>query len=317
MIVSSLSSPFLRRMSLFVMAAILLCGFGLPPAAADEPRVLPASNTALLARASGAAARRLVAGLPVAAGTKVGLRQEGTAALDADVREALLQALNAKKIQCVLLPSTADAAKEASAPAAAPATSDTTAGRPTGMPGGELDLAAMAAQAKTAPASAFDQLQAERAAQEARAESIRVARGAAPSATGTAAGAAPGAQAATAAVPAGLPVLTWRVQEARVDYVRQYRSGIFGAQRIERRARADLSLRLTPAGAEGVTWSAQADTSIGDVVPKSEIAALEDRTRPETKPQLPQSGGVKKIVEPVLVIILVAGLVSLFYQNRP
>jgi hypothetical protein len=98
--------------------------------------------------------------------------------------------------------------------------------------------------------------------------------------------------------------------------VRQFRSDLFGAQRIERRARADLALRLTPAGSDGVAWSASVDTALGDVVLKSEISALEDRTRPETRPTLPQSS-FKKVLEPVLVIVLVAGLVSLFYQNRP
>ena len=63
-------------------------------------------------------------------------------------------------------------------------------------------------------------------------------------------------------------------------------------------------------------WSATADTSLGDVVMKSEIATLEDRTRPETKP-IPPSSSIKKYIEPALVVILIAGLVSLFYQNRP
>ena len=121
----------------------------------------------------------------------------------------------------------------------------------------------------------------------------------------------------TTAAAGDLPVVTWRVQEARVDYVRQFRSGLFGAHRIERRARADFALRYSAPGSDGVTWSAAADTAIGDVVLKSEISALEDRTRPESRPTLPPSGGVKKIVEPLLVVVLVAGLVSLFYQNRP
>jgi hypothetical protein len=48
----------------------------------------------------------------------------------------------------------------------------------------------------------------------------------------------------------------------------------------------------------------------------SDLSALEDRQRPETRPVAPSSS-MGKIVEPVLVVVLIAGLVSLFYQNRP
>ena len=98
--------------------------------------------------------------------------------------------------------------------------------------------------------------------------------------------------------------------------MRQFRGGLLGAHRVERRARVDVALRLTPAGAEAITWTATADTTVGDVVLKSELAALEDRTRPETRPTLPSSS-FKKVLEPALVVVLIAGLVSLFYQNRP
>jgi len=98
--------------------------------------------------------------------------------------------------------------------------------------------------------------------------------------------------------------------------VRQFRGGLFGSPRVERRARVDLAIRLAPAGSDAITWSASADSTVGDVVHKSELAALEDRTRPETRPTLPSSS-FKKVLEPALVVVLIAGLVSLFYQNRP
>ena len=269
---------------LFTLALVLAP----PPAArADDAgevtRALPPSNTALLARASHAAARRLVAQVPLAAGVTVGLQQEGDGKLDADVREALLQALNARQIKCVLLEPIAatGAAAEAAAPAEA-------------APG-----------AAAAPSAANVNLS-DMTAQAARADSARGAGGAAPG----------GATPLPVVEREHMPILTWRVQEARVDYVRQFRSGLFGAHRVERRARADLALRMTPVGSEGVAWSAAADTALGDIVLKSEISALEDRTRPETRPALPQSS-VKKVIEPVLVVVLIAGLVSLFYQNRP
>ena len=297
------------------VALVLGAGGGpAPAAAADAPgtvtRPLAPSNTALLARAAHGAARQLVAQVPLAAGTQVGLRAEGDGALDADMREALLQALNERRIRCLLLAPAADGAGGDSLAAAGgedrPRPSGPGGGSGTVTPGlgDATDLAAIARQAAEAQAG-YERLQAERREQEARADSL--AR------LGGGGGARDAARDAT---PADLPVLTWRVQEARVDYVRMFRGGLFGAQRVERRARADLALRLAPAGGEAIAWSASADSTVGDVVLRSELAALEDRTRPETRPQLP-SASFKKVLEPALVVVLVAGLVSLFYQNRP
>jgi hypothetical protein len=113
-----------------------------------------------------------------------------------------------------------------------------------------------------------------------------------------------------------LPILSIRVLEARVDYVRQFRGGLFGAQRIERRALASLTGRLSPPASDAVSWTANADSTVGDVVLKSDLASLEDRQRAETRGTVP-SAGFKKVLEPLLVVVLIAGLVSLFYQNRP
>ena len=298
----------------FALVALACLGLASPAFAVDDPgtvtRPLAPSNTALLARAAHGAARRVVAHLPLTPGTRVGLRPEGTDRLDADMREALLQALNGRRITCVLLPPLAE---EDSIAAAAAAGAPERPGAPGGDASGEgaaadapRNLASLMREAQETQRS-FDGLQAERQAQAARAESL--------SRQGGGTGSPVAATTALAAAP-GLPILTWRVQEARVDYVRMFRGGIFGAHRIERRARADLALRLTPAGSDAIAWSASADSTVGDVVLRSELSALEDRTRPETRPQLP-SASFKKVLEPALVVVLIAGLVSLFYQNRP
>jgi hypothetical protein len=294
--------------TLVVLGAARLAAPVVPALAAGDARAvtkpLADSNTALLARAALGAARHLVAQVPLTPGARVGLRPEGDGKLDADMREALLQALNARSIHCVLLPPLGGV-KEAGTPARTAADSGaepTITAPPLTLGDGAGDLAGLAA--RSGP-QATATLREERAAQAARADSLaRLPAG----------GAAAGVS--LLATPGDLPVLTWRVQEARVDYVRQFRGGLLGAHRVERRARADLALRLTPAGSNAVSWSAAADSTVGDVVLKSELSALEDRTRPETRPQLPQSS-YKKVLEPVLVVVLVAGLVSLFYQNRP
>jgi hypothetical protein len=71
---------------------------------------------------------------------------------------------------------------------------------------------------------------------------------------------------------AGLAVLTYRARGARRLRAGVPR-GLFGAERIERRATARIALRLLAPGSEAVRWSATADTSLGDVVMKSEIAS--------------------------------------------
>lgn len=276
-----------RRIALAPLFALLALAAPAVPAAAGGgavTRPLAPTNTALLGKAAHGAAGRLVAQVPLSPGAKVGLRPEGAGKLDADVREALLQALTERRISCVLLP-------------ALDVPTDSAEAAATAAPRGPGAANAAAADSAAAPAD-FAALQAERRAQAARAESLARASG------------------SVLAAPGDLPVLTWRVQEARVDYVRQFRGGLLGAQRVERRARVDVALRLTPAGAAAITWTATADTTVGDVVLKSELAALEDRTRPETRPTLPSSS-FKKVLEPALVVVLIAGLVSLFYQNRP
>jgi hypothetical protein len=113
-----------------------------------------------------------------------------------------------------------------------------------------------------------------------------------------------------------LPVLVFEVEEARIDYPRMYRSGIFGGQHVERRAMARVSARILKAETRAVQWVGVADTSLSDVVPRSDLKLLEDRTRAETRGTVPTSDWTK-IAEPALVAVLVVGLVALFYSNRP
>lgn len=287
-----------------VVAACLAHPAG-PARAATDPRVAGASsprvvatrtNTEMLVAAARAVARSLAARVPLAPGSRVALQPEGRDPVDTDLTEALLLALNDKGFTCELVP----APTPDTAIAITPTVPDTTG----------LTAAAAAAGGGSPGREAYAKLQAERKAQAARADSL---------ATLAAALAAAHPVSPSHGLPAnavGLPLLSYRVAEGRVDYVRSLRSGIFGSERLERRATARVTLKLRSPGDDAVRWSASADTSFGDVVPKADIGALEDRTRPETRPMAPQSN-LKKIVEPTLVVALVAGLVALFYQNRP
>jgi hypothetical protein len=256
------------------------------------------SNAQLLLGAVRAVAHQLVYQAPLTPGMRVALRADAGEGVESDVADALVMALNQRHIECVVLPPLAGGETALAAPAAPAA--DTTAAVPK-----SADMQSLGAYAR---------LQAERVAQAARADSIARARGAAPETPAERPSAA--SVLANGGVTGSLPVLTYRVPEARVDYVRIFRGGLFGAERIERRASARVALRLQSPGSDAVRWSASADTTISDVVMRSEITALEDRQRPETRPLAPTSN-LKKVVEPVLVVVLIAGLVSLFYQNRP
>ncbi|MGH7726978.1 MAG: hypothetical protein ACREOU_16260 [Candidatus Eiseniibacteriota bacterium] len=295
---------------------------------APVERVLPPSNSAILLDALRGASSRLVKQAPLTPGTKVALRPSGETPLDQDVRDAVIEALTRRGLQCVLLPPGDSASVPGAAPSSAPAPPPAagTSGTP---PAGSTPPPSLSGMSQD-----FAALQAERQAQAARAESLaRMTPGGGTdgSATGadgvTSPGGAPPAGAAASAPaqsmsgPAAgtngpLPILSIRVLEARVDYVRQFRGGLFGAQRIERRALASLTGRLSPPASDAVSWTANSDSTVGDVVLKSDLASLEDRQRPETRGTVP-SAGFKKVLEPLLVVVLIAGLVSLFYQNRP
>jgi len=113
-----------------------------------------------------------------------------------------------------------------------------------------------------------------------------------------------------------MPLLVISLDESRVDYPRLFRSGLFGGMHVERRALVTLSAKLLRPDTRAVYWVGQADTSLADYVRKSEVPLLEDAAVPETKGTVPQQSW-QKMVEPVLVVGLIIGLVSLFYTNRP
>jgi hypothetical protein len=126
----------------------------------------------------------------------------------------------------------------------------------------------------------------------------------------------PGETASQPAAESDLPLLVVSLDESRVDYPRLFRSGLFGGLHVERRALVTLSAKLMRPDTRAVYWVGSADTSLADYVRKSEVPLLEDAAIPETKGNVPTQSW-QKMVEPVLVVGLIIGLVSLFYTNRP
>ena len=273
-----------------LVAAAGWLGGAAPAAAAKKP--LPESNLVLLDRALAAAARQLVEAAPLPAGGRVALAKAEDTPLALDVERALLEALTAKRIEVWLVPATAAPAETAAAGRAGAAAA------PPEAPRGDETMAELQArqraQAAAKPEPVFD-----------------------PGTGGAAAAGAPaGGAAASAAEVDGLPLLSVHPDEARVDYPRLYRSGLFGGMMVERRAITRLSARLLRPQSRAVYWTSAADTSLADHVAKSEVKLLEDPQRAETRGTVP-SQSWQKVIEPVLVVVLVVGLVSLFYTNRP
>ena len=246
------------------------------PAAAGEPKVLPESNLSLLDRGLVEAARTLVARSPIAAGSKIALKRLPEAPISAAATRAVLAALTERRVEVWVVTGVAPESGAALERAAPTGASPTTVE--------EMRERALARARTGSSGAVFD----------------------------------PGTGSASDAAPdeLDLPLLVVNVDEARVDYPRLFRSGLFGGLHVERRAIASLSGELRRPGTRSVYWVGAADTSLADHVMRSEVALLEDATHPETKGTVP-SQSWQKVIEPVLVVGLVVGLISLFYTNRP
>ena len=113
----------------------------------------------------------------------------------------------------------------------------------------------------------------------------------------------------------GEPLLEYGVTTARVSYLRLV-GFIPGRVRIERQALVEggLTLRL-PTNAT-VLWSREASFNLVDRFPRGSLALVEDERFSELKGAVPDRN-FEKALEPVIVVAVVAGLVALFFQNRP
>lgn len=272
------------------LAALLVTAAGLvaaaPPAQAAKKK-LPVSNLALLDRTLAEAARQIVESAPLEPGSRVALVKAEDNPLLLDAERALLAALTARRMDVWMVP--AAAVGESTAVPVRIGAEDLDGGPITSETIAELQARQrqLSAQAKT------------------------------PEVYDPGSGPAPlGAGLQTPPEVAELPVLRLRVEEARVDYPRLYRSGLFGGLHVERRALSRLSARLLRPESRAVYWVGVADTALADNVAKSEVRVLEDPSRPETRGTVPTQSW-QKVVEPVLVVALIAGLVTLFYTNRP
>jgi hypothetical protein len=246
-------------------------------AAFADKKPLPQSNLALLDHAITATARTLVGRAPLQAGAKIAFEKQPEGTVKPICERAMLGALTDHQIEVMVVPPPAPIA---AAPAVAPG--DSSHSMPDSIAKGTIQQ------------------------QEAWRRSHKSQEVFDPTDN----------PAAPPTEEGNLPLLVVSLDESRVDYPRLFRSGLFGGLHVERRAIVTLSAKLERPDTRAVYWVGTADTSLADYVRKSEVPLLEDASIPETKGTVPTQSW-QKLVEPVLVIGLIIGLVSLFYTNRP
>jgi hypothetical protein len=261
------------------LVAVTTACLGLASGAAHaDKKPLPESNLALLDHAITATARTLVARAPITPGTKIAFEKQPEGTVKPICERAMLGALTDHKIEVMQVAPPAPATAAAGGAGAA-ATTET---MPDSIAKGTIQMQAAWRRAHKSE-EVFD----------------------------------PTDNPAPPPTEEGnLPLLVVSLDESRVDYPRIFRSGLFGGLHVERRAIVTLSAKLERPDTRAVYWVGTADTSLADYVRKSEVPLLEDSAIPETKGTVPTQSW-QKLVEPVLVVGLIIGLVSLFYTNRP
>ena len=105
-----------------------------------------------------------------------------------------------------------------------------------------------------------------------------------------------------------------RVDGVGVTYVRRIRSFLFGVKGYERVVSMRASATLVEPGTGQVLWARSASGTVTDIVEKRDLAYAAGGSE-AFDPPLPRGSGLK-ILEPLIVIGVVAGLVVLFYSNR-
>jgi len=65
-----------------------------------------------------------------------------------------------------------------------------------------------------------------------------------------------------------------------------------------------------------VLWTGDLGQNFVDRFSRGQVTLVEEERYPDLKSEIPQRN-LDKVLEPVLVVLIVGGLVALFFQNRP
>ena len=122
---------------------------------------------------------------------------------------------------------------------------------------------------------------------------------------------------AVAAASPGDPVLEYQLASARITYLRLVGGYILASRtKIERQALVEGVLTLRDPMNGRVLWTADATHNLVDEIPRSQLPRVEDERFTDLKGVVPERN-MGKFIEPIVVVAVVAGLIVLFFQNRP
>jgi len=115
----------------------------------------------------------------------------------------------------------------------------------------------------------------------------------------------------------GDPVLEYQLASARITYLRLVGGYILASRtKIERQALVEGVLTLRDPATARVLWTGDASHNLVDEIPRSQLPRVEDERFSDLRGAVPERN-MGKFVEPVIVVAVVAGLIVLFFQNRP
>lgn len=113
----------------------------------------------------------------------------------------------------------------------------------------------------------------------------------------------------------GHPVLDYQLASARVTYLR-LRGWLPGRIKIERQTLVEGRLTLREPATSRVLWTGDATSNFVDAFPRQQLPLVEDARFTDLNGSVPERN-LTRVFEPVIVVGVVAGLVALFFQNRP
>ena len=113
----------------------------------------------------------------------------------------------------------------------------------------------------------------------------------------------------------GDPIVEYTLASAKITYLRLI-GYLPGRVKIERQSIVEGTLGLREPSTGRVLWTNRMAQNFVDRFPKSQVSVVEDPRYPELKAPVPDRNA-DKVFEPVLVVAVIAGLVALFFQNRP
>jgi hypothetical protein len=110
-------------------------------------------------------------------------------------------------------------------------------------------------------------------------------------------------------------VFRYTIAECSLTYPSTQRRSPLGSRSVQRLAVVNVFGNVVATGRNDVVWVGRGDAKRIDTVPESKLDLLEGTTFPFTEPSLAKAN-LSRYVEPVLVIAIVAGLITLFYSNQ-